>query len=78
MLRADQIVLGEAERKAALWSLHLAATYDDWGAASELLESGAAIIIPKEYDRGLREMLMAGAVAVGSKEKSKKGKGCRA
>ncbi len=58
--------------------LHDAALYGKHHQASELVESGAAIIILKEYDHGLREtLLMAGAEAVGSKEKSKKAKGCR-
>jgi cytohesin len=45
--------------------LHLAASNDKSGAACELLESGAAIIIVKKYNQNLRETLqMAGAEAV--------------
>ncbi len=38
--------------------LHYAATYDQYWAASELLESGAAIIILKKCKHGLRETLL--------------------
>ncbi len=45
--------------------LHEAAKYDNFEAASELLESGAAIIIEEDYSHDLGETLhVAGAEAV--------------
>ncbi len=55
----------DAANKRGEGPLHSAASNGWIGGASELLESGAAIIIVKEYKHDLRELLlMSGAEAV--------------
>ncbi len=59
----------DAADRSGKQPLHVAAVHDKSGAASELLESGAAMITlrKEDYKLDLREtLMMAGAEAVGS------------